>query len=286
MGFDVETFHHLLEGRGRFAERWELSTIPRNDVAIIGEPRLGNRSLDAAGGLGLVLHYLGSAMLEITLQHIFVLTPSTVSRYLDFAKHILLQMVRSMKEGAIRLPRTPQEFAAESALVCECHSMLEGVFGVIDGLALLAQEADSPEVENATYNGWKSDHTINNVIAYSPRGVIISAVLNAPGSWHDSHVARPIFHQLLTKVPDSYFLVSHTGFPHGTALIAGKIRAPVKEGEYISEDPYEQEEFLQFNRQLLSHRQSAEWGNCMLQGSFGRLRVPLDINAEQDRQHF
>ena len=59
---------------------------------------------------------------------------------------------------------------AESALVCERHSMLEGAFGVIDGLALLAQEADDTEVENATYNGWKSDHTINNIIAYSPRG--------------------------------------------------------------------------------------------------------------------
>jgi hypothetical protein len=116
------------------------------------------------------------------------------------------------------------------------------------------------------------------------QGVIISAVLNAPGSWHDSHVAHPIFHQLLMKVPNGYFLVADTGFPCGTASIAGKIQAPVKEGEYIPEDPYEQEEFLWWNRQLLSYRQSAEWGNCMLQGSFGRLRVPLDINAECDRQ--
>jgi hypothetical protein len=76
-------------------------------------------------------------------------------------------MVRSMKEGAIRLPQMLQEFAAELALVCEHHSMVEGAFGVIDGLALLAQEVDDAEVENATYNGWKSDHTINNIIAYS-----------------------------------------------------------------------------------------------------------------------
>ena len=107
MGFDVETFHHLLEGQGRFAEQWDLSTIPRNDhhdVATIGEPCLGGHSLDAMGGLGLVLHYLGSAMLEISLQQIFALTPSTVSHYIDFTKKILLQTVRSMKDGAIRLP--------------------------------------------------------------------------------------------------------------------------------------------------------------------------------------
>jgi hypothetical protein len=47
-----------------------------------------------------------------------------------------------MKEASIRLPQTTQEFAAESALICEHHLMLEGAFGVIDGLALLAQEAD------------------------------------------------------------------------------------------------------------------------------------------------
>ena len=28
MGFDVATFQNILQGRGQFAERWELSTIP------------------------------------------------------------------------------------------------------------------------------------------------------------------------------------------------------------------------------------------------------------------
>lgn len=58
MGFDVTTFRHILGGPGHFADLWEVSTIPRRDVASIGELRLGSRSLDAAGGLGLVLHFL------------------------------------------------------------------------------------------------------------------------------------------------------------------------------------------------------------------------------------
>jgi len=33
-----------------------------------------------------------------------------------------------------------------------------------------------------------------------------------------------------------------------------------------------------FDRQLLSYRQTAEWGNRTIQGTFGRLRVPLPIN--------
>ena len=109
-------------------------------------------------------------MLEISLQQIFALTPSTVSWYLGFARKILLETIRDMEEGAIRLPQTLQEFAAESRLICERHPLLEGAFGAIDGLALVAQEADDPEVENATYNGWKSGHTINNVLVFSPRG--------------------------------------------------------------------------------------------------------------------
>lgn len=108
-------------------------------------------------------------MLEISLQQIFALTPSTVSRYLDFSKTVLLRTIRGMEEGAIKMPQSLQEFAAESALICERHPLLDGAFGAIDGLALTAQEADDPEVENATYNGWQSNHTINNVIAYSPR---------------------------------------------------------------------------------------------------------------------
>ncbi len=37
------------------------------------------------------------------------------------------------------------------------------------------------------------------------------------------------------------------------------------------------------DRQLLSYRQTAEWGMRALQGSFGRLRVPLDIAHKEDR---
>ncbi|KAF8218634.1 hypothetical protein L208DRAFT_1349217, partial [Tricholoma matsutake] len=109
------------------------------------------------------------------------------------------------------------------------------------------------------------------------------AVLNAPGSWHDSH-ARPIFNQLLHKVPEGFFLVSDTAFPCGTASIAGKIRAPIKEGQRLPEDPYELEEFLRVNCQLLSYRQTAGCGMWMMQGSFGRLQVPLNINMEDDQQ--
>ncbi|KAG5653357.1 hypothetical protein H0H81_000858 [Sphagnurus paluster] len=283
MGFDVETFRYILEGPGRFAQRWEDTPIPRRDVSVNGEPRLGARSLDACGALGLVLHYLSSAMLEIHLQQIFALVPSTVTRYLSFSLDILEEVLSEMEEARVSLPRTVEEYEKESELICERHPLLKGAFGGLDGLSLTTETSDDPEMENATYNGWKSDHHINNVLAFSPQGTVTMAVLNAPGSWHDARVARPIY-EALANVPDGFFLVADTAFPRGSASIQGKIRAPMKGGEYIPADFLEQQHALQVNRQLLSYRQTAEWGMRMIQGSFGRLRVPLPINSDRKRQ--
>ncbi|KAF5338307.1 hypothetical protein D9758_015744 [Tetrapyrgos nigripes] len=252
------SFHHydglgcchwfILEGPGHFAERWDCTPIPRADVSSCGEPRLGG------GALGLTLHYLGSAILEVQLQQIFAIVPSVLARYLDFSLNILLATVRNMKEAEISLPKNITEYRKYK------HNLLEGAFANIDGLSLLAQTSDDPEIENATYNGWKMVHRISNILMFLPKGTIIGAVLNAPGSWHDAHTARPIFDCLHTQVPEGYFVISDTAFPQGPIAISGKIKVPLKGGEWIPADPDRQEVVMRFNQQLLSFRQSAEWG--------------------------
>jgi hypothetical protein len=109
-------------------------------------------------------------------------------------------------------------------------------------------------------------------------GTIVAANLNAPGSWHDSHVAQPIYEKLRTKTPAGFYLVADTAFPRGTNQIQGRIRAPLKEGQRLCGTAEEIEGRMAFDRQLLAYRQTAEWGNRGLQGSFGRLRVLLEIN--------
>jgi hypothetical protein len=108
-------------------------------------------------------------MLEMSLQQIFAIILTTVSRYLSFAKILLLGVLRQIPEAAIAFP-SGDKFAENSKLICQRHPMLRGTFGSIDGLALPVQETDNPEVENVTYNGWKSSHFISNIIAFSPRG--------------------------------------------------------------------------------------------------------------------
>lgn len=113
--------------------------------------------------------------------------------------------------------------------------------------------------------------------------MIITCKLNSPGSWHDARVAHPIFEKLRIDTPDGYYLVTDTAFPRGSSQIEGRIRAPMKSGERLPNNSEARKRIEKFDRQLLSFRQSAEWGMRQLQGSFGRLRMPLEINNAVQR---
>lgn len=123
-------------------------------------------------------------------------------------------------------------------------------------------------------------------IAHDNLGTVIAAQLNAPGSWHDSRVARPIYEKLNNSTPADFFLVCDTAFPRGMTAHSTHLRAPLKSGDHVpsrDDNPALHQQVMSFNRQLLSFRQTAEWGMRQLQGSFGRLRLPLDINQPERR---
>lgn len=115
MGVDVATFHYLLDEG--FTELWDSTPIERDDTDAGGRPRPGARSLDAAGGLGLYLHWLCSTMRETSLQLIFALVPMTVNRYIAFAQKLLLEVLRGIPEGAVAWPAEPEEYERLSQLV-------------------------------------------------------------------------------------------------------------------------------------------------------------------------
>ncbi|KAH9835180.1 uncharacterized protein C8Q71DRAFT_107524 [Rhodofomes roseus] len=166
MGIDVGTFRYLLESG--FTRIWTTTAIPRTDTDPTGRPRLGRRSLDAAGALGLYLHYLNSTMFEKTLQEVFALVPGTTNRYLKFARRALLTTLRSIPEGKVKFPEV-HEFHELSKLIQKRHPLLNGAFGSIDGLNIATQTSDDPAIENATYNGWLHDHFTSCVIVFSTR---------------------------------------------------------------------------------------------------------------------
>ncbi|KAJ7653534.1 hypothetical protein DFH06DRAFT_1133698 [Mycena polygramma] len=216
MGFDVATFDVILAAG--FDLAWNATPIPRNDAPGTGKTRPGARSLDGTGALGLLLHYLNSTMREISLQQIFALIPTTVSRYITFGLKLLLSTLRTMPDAAIQWPRHREDFCAYNELIVARHPRLTGAFASIDGLNLMCQTSRDEEIENATYNGWLC--------------TIIATNLNAPGSWHDSRIARPIYEKLRTRTPEGFYLVADTAFPRGAKQIEGRIRAPIKSENY------------------------------------------------------
>jgi len=169
MGVDTSTFQAILTAG--FGDLWYALPIPRTDTNAygVGHPRAGRRSLDARGGLGLVLHWLSSTMRQLSLQQIFALVPSTVSRYLRFALSVLLKVLRQMPGAAISWP-CGDEFLELSGYVSMRHPLLDGVFGSIDGLNLPCQVSSDIEMENATYNGWLHSHFVSSVIVFSSKG--------------------------------------------------------------------------------------------------------------------
>jgi len=289
MGFDVDTFGLILQG---FQAEWELTPIERSDVNPNGEPRLGAHSLNAAGGLGLVLHYIHSCMTETSLQQIFGLVPATVDCYIQFGLRILDSTLASIPEACIVWPNGTK-MAEYNSMIVQWHPLLQGAFGSIDGLKLPVQVPEDPMMENATYNSWTHGHYSNQIFVFGPdgecsidvwldilifwEGVILDAILNAPGIWNDSHLALPVYEQLLHNTPEGSYLVSDMAFPWGTSHVSGKIKAPLKQGNHLSSNLLLRSEQLAFDQQLLSYRQTAKWGMHALRGAFGWLRVPLDV---------
>ncbi|KAG2363121.1 hypothetical protein BDR07DRAFT_1405295 [Suillus spraguei] len=161
MGIDVPTFSSLLTAG--FAQAWYETPIPREDVSAHGTPRIGKCSLDAAGALGLALHYLNSTMHAISLQQIFAIIPTKIQW-----------------PGGL-------DFERCSALVVARHPRLGGAFGSIDGLKLPVQylhiqTSEDVDIENATFNGWLSKHFISSVLAFQLKATISSLTQRSLGA--------------------------------------------------------------------------------------------------------
>lgn len=172
MGFDVKTFHKILDHG--FRDLWNTLAIPRRETNIDSRPRLGRRSLDAEGALGLILHWLSSTMLDVSLMQIFALIPTTVSRYITFSSSNLLFTLRRMHEARIQW-LVGDEFQENNSLIMDRHPLLDGAFGSMDGLNLAVQTSPDQEIENATFNGWLHDHFVSSVFAFSAKGRSLSA---------------------------------------------------------------------------------------------------------------
>eukprot|EP00299_Pterocystis_sp_00344_P008370 c3142_g1_i1.p1 GENE.c3142_g1_i1~~c3142_g1_i1.p1 ORF type:complete len:233 (+),score=21.42 c3142_g1_i1:35-700(+) len=155
-------------------------------------------------------------------------------------------------------------------MIAAREPLLTGAFGFCDGLRLPIGSSENPEIENAYYCGWTSQHHCACVFAFGPDGTILYACINAPGSWHDATIAMGLCEKLQSCTPSGCFLIADSAFP-SRGNLSSFIKTPAKSSSSA------------FNNALVSQRQSAEWGMRQIQGVFARLRVPLDTNDTRGR---
>ncbi|PBK88917.1 hypothetical protein ARMGADRAFT_1084018 [Armillaria gallica] len=142
-------------------------------------------------------------MHDISLTQIFAIIPTTVSQYLTWAMTILHDSLRKMQDARIKWPQG-EEFEESNTLVVARHPLLDGTFGSLDRLNLMVQTSTDQELKNAIFNRWLHKHFVSSVFAFDAKGEIITCKLNALGSWHDSHVAKPIYEKLCTQTLEGF----------------------------------------------------------------------------------
>ncbi|PLW52160.1 hypothetical protein PCANC_10268 [Puccinia coronata f. sp. avenae] len=124
---------------------WDGETITRANVNPCGAPQPGRRTLDSAGCLGLVLHWLSSTMLAYNLQQLFAVTPAVCSRYLKCGLQHLPSVLKDLRAAWIVWPSSERETQAYSDSIEAKYPLLTCCFGFLDGLDLPILVSDDDE---------------------------------------------------------------------------------------------------------------------------------------------
>jgi hypothetical protein len=245
-------------------------------MAVTGRPSL----MDSKDLLGLILYWFNGKYSQKTLCQIFGCSPSIISRNLKRGLRILLISLLQFKECHVTWP-TEDEMQQYSRLIQSRFPHIPNVFGFLDGLNLAIEEPGNINEQNAYYNGWLSGCYASNILVFSPTGTIIFAALNAPGSWHDAAIARPLYTVLAENTPLGFRLVADSAFPRSSEM-ALKIVGPLKDDALNRIVEGEEYALAKHNSDELSKlRQAAEWGMRDLQSAFPRLKATLTSDSDK-----
>jgi DDE superfamily endonuclease len=236
--------------------------------------------------LGLVLAWTRTRGSNMVLQLIFGLTASVLSIWIRFGRRLLVQILKNHPDARVEMPNEA-EIVSFQKVINDKYQSLTNVWGAMDGLKLLLQQAGKqegrPDVQNYFYNGWTHDHYVSNLFLFSPDGKIRKFFLNAPGCWHDSTLANA------SGMYDELDAIFHA-HPGGAQVVVdsafSKDNRPslVKSHQNIMDRLGNIRESENRFRDATSVRQMAEWGMRGLQGSFPRLKDRLIYEERGERK--
>ena len=246
------------------------------------ETRGKPRSIKAHACLGLTLFWTRTACHYWTMATYFGLTSSPCEKWLRFGKRVLLHVLKQRDDSKIRMPN---EDKLREYVSCIEHQYpaLNNVAFVGDGLKIPLEKASDKIKQNAYYNGWKGDHYITNLFVFAPDGTIVCAIVNAPGSMHDSDLASIGDNNVYSKL-DHYHATYGVKCVMDSAFAASERQSIIKSipRETIDTRAETAEQAIVWD-QALSVRQSAEWGMRALQGSMPRLKARWHYEENDER---
>ena len=88
----------------------------------------------------------------------------------------------------VRMP-TNAELNGFVAAINSKYPVLTTEWGAMDGLKIKICSCANPVAQNNNYNGWLHGHFRNNLLLFSPDGLVQACYFNAPGTMHDSSMA-------------------------------------------------------------------------------------------------
>ena len=285
-GFDIESFHYICN---LFAPYYnDYSPFVDPDGYIVkkktkkGRPRL----MTAEDCLGLVLAWTRTRGSLMALQLIFGMTMTPVGKYIQFARRILVCVLKSNNMAKISMPSN-EKLEEYNEMIAARHPALHDVWGTMDGLKVTIEAAGDFITQSRFYNGWKCDHFVTSVLCFAPDGTIPAASFNLPGCSHDSTVAE--WGGLYGKLERVY---NSTGlkFVIDSAFSSAEVEYLIKSSQdfLVADDGLEDHEEIIDNlavkREATSMRQSAEWGMRGVHASFPRLKDTLPYEERSERR--
>jgi hypothetical protein len=187
-GFDVRSFHYLL---ALFAPVFEEYTPFGDENGFIRTKKTKRgrpRQIQAIDCLGLLLSWTRTRGSLMSLQLVFGMTHTPLGKYLQFARRIILKVLKKHPLAEIKMP-TMEKLEEYRQAIHRRHPALPNVWGTMDGLKCLIERPGNEITESRFYNGWKSAHFVTSVLCFVPDGTIPAAFFNVPGCTHDSQVA-------------------------------------------------------------------------------------------------
>ena len=90
---------------------------------------------------------------------------------------------------------------------------IPGGIDMLDGMKRVYIAPDDRKRQNRDYNGWTGDENRNVLLLWDPFGKIIDAVVNIPGSYHDSRAAKwDEIYSHISTLPNNYKVVCDSAF--------------------------------------------------------------------------